>query len=317
MRSRLSVYLFLLFSGKSRLVELVQKAFGDYATVMPVTVLTTKRVGTGGVSPEIVRIKGRRFVISQEPGENERLSVGVMKEISGGDDITARGLYKDTIQFKPMCKLFLTCNELPSVGGVEDGGSWRRIRLIHFSSKFVDRPDENNENEIKADPDLMQKFPTWSEAFMAMLLDHYNRIDVGKIYEPPEVTVATERYKMSNDLLGQFMAETLRPDPGCKVRLKIMTFMQNLRTWWNMNSKQPCPAMTTVKDILVRKIGAYPDKGWLGQRFTPPSKQDDDDEEETPPPPPPPPPPPDAGAGSGAEGAEGAEEGEAEEGEAV
>jgi len=268
-------------NGKSRLVELVQRAFGDYATVLPVTVLTSKRVGTGGASPEIIRIKGRRFVISQEPGENERLSVGVMKEISGGDDIIARGLYKDSTQFKPMCKLFLTCNELPTVGGVEDGGTWRRIRLINFSSKFVAEPDPNNPNEILMDPDLMQRFPTWAETFMSMLLDHYGRIDVGKIYEPKEVTIATEKYKMNNDLMGQFIAETLKPDPECKVRVKIMHFYQSLRQWWSMNSKQPCPSMPTVKDVLERKLGAkYTEKGWAGYRFVPPSKADDEEEEE-------------------------------------
>ena len=268
-------------NGKSRLVELVQRAFGDYATVLPVTVLTSKRVGTGGASPEIVRIKGRRFVISQEPGENERLSVGVMKEISGGDDIIARGLYRDSVQFKPMCKLFLTCNELPSVGGVEDGGTWRRIRLINFASKFVVDPDPNNPNELLLDPDLMQRFPTWSETFMSMLLDHYGRIDVGKIHEPKEVTIATEKYKMNNDLLGQFISETLKPDPLCKVRVKIMQVFQHLRTWWSMNSKQPCPSMPTVKDVLERKLGSkYVDKGWAGYRFVPPSKADDEEEEE-------------------------------------
>ena len=260
-------------------MELVQRAFGDYATVLPVTVLTSKRVGTGGASPEIVRIKGRRFVISQEPGENERLAVGVMKEISGGDDIIARGLYRDSVQFKPMCKLFLTCNELPSVGGVEDGGTWRRIRLIHFATKFVVAPDPDKPHELQLDPDLMERFPTWSETFMAMLLDHYGRIDVGKIFDPPEVTVATEKYKMSNDLLGQFMSETLKPDPACRVRVKIMGFMQHLRSWWNLNSKQTCPSMPTVKDVLERKLGTMPQSGWIGIRFVPPSKDDDDEPE--------------------------------------
>ena len=258
----------------------MQKSFGDYATVLPVTVLTSKRVGTGGASPEIVRIKGRRFVISQEPGENERLAVGVMKEISGGDDIIARGLFRDSIQFKPMCKLFLTCNELPSVGGVEDGGTWRRIRLIHFASKFVVTPDPAVPNEIQMDADLMQKFPTWAETFMAMLLDHYGRIDVGRIYEPPEVTGATERYKMSNDLLGQFIGETLRRDETCRIKLKIMTFMQHLRTWWNMNSKQQCPSMPNVREILERKLGTYVLSGWEKWKFTPPSRQEEDDDDE-------------------------------------
>ena len=48
-----------------------------------------------------------------------------------------------------------------------------------------------------------------------------------------------------------------------------------------MNSKQPCPSMPTVKDVLERKLGSkYVDKGWAGYRFVPPSKADDEEEEE-------------------------------------
>lgn len=267
-------------NGKSKLTELVQKAFGGYACVLPVTVLTSKRVQTGGVSPELVRIKGKRFVISQEPGENERLSVGVMKEITGGDDITARALYKDTVQFKPQCKLYLACNELPSVGGVDDGGTWRRIRIINFDTKFVVEPDPTHPNELPLDPDLMQKFPMWAETFMSMLIAHFAEIDPGKVFDPPEVICATDKYKMSNDLMGQFIAETIKADATCKQPLLIMPFHKELKMWWSSMSKSTCPSMPIVKELMARKLGPYPEKGWRGFRFAAPSKQVAEEEED-------------------------------------
>ena len=267
-------------NGKSKLTELVQKGFGNYACVLPVTVLTQKRVSTGGVSPELVRIKGRRFIISQEPGENESLSVGVMKEITGGDEITARALYKDTVQFKPQGKLYLACNELPRIGGVDDGGTWRRIRLINFESKFVVNPDPEKPHELPLDPDLMTRFPMWAETFMAMLIDHYGKIDAGKIFDPPEVVCATDKYKMSNDLLGQFIQETVKEDRTSRQLLLIMPFHKELKMWWSSMSKAACPSMPIVKDMMTRRHGPYPERGWKHLRFAAPSKQAADAEDE-------------------------------------
>ena len=267
-------------NAKSKLTELVQKAFGDYACVLPVTVLTGKRVGTGGVSPELARIKGKRFVISQEPGDNEKLNISVMKEITGGDEITARSLYQNTMQFKPQCKLFLTCNELPTVGGVDDGGTWRRIRLINFESKFVLNPNPDNPNELPLDPDLVDKLPLWAETFMAMLVNHHANINPGKIFEPPEVTLATDKYKRSNDLLGQFVDETIKVDAASKKPLGIMVLYKELKTWWTSMSKAGCPSMPVVKDLLTRKFGPYGERGWKQLRFTPPSKAEEEDEDE-------------------------------------
>jgi phage/plasmid-associated DNA primase len=44
--------------------------------------------------------------VLQEP-ESERLNVGVMKELSGGD-IICRALYSDPIEFRPQFSMVMT-----------------------------------------------------------------------------------------------------------------------------------------------------------------------------------------------------------------
>jgi len=88
-------------NGKSKLIELFEMAMGEYTFKFPITLLTQKRASSGAANPEIARTKGRRFGIFQEPDEGERINVGLMKELTGGDSILCRALYAEPFEFKP------------------------------------------------------------------------------------------------------------------------------------------------------------------------------------------------------------------------
>ena len=78
----------------------------------------------------------------QEPEEDSKINVGLMKEMTGGDKITTRKLYGEPFTFKPQYKLVLTCNHLPKIPS-DDGGTWRRIILVEYLAKFVENPEYN------------------------------------------------------------------------------------------------------------------------------------------------------------------------------
>mgnify|MGYP001378090790 FL=1 len=52
--------------------------------------------------------------------------------------------------------MILLTNNLPKMPA-DDGGIWRRTRVVRFESSFVANPDPNNENEYKMDTDLNSK----------------------------------------------------------------------------------------------------------------------------------------------------------------
>ena len=46
-------------------------------------------------------------MVLQEPSEDEKMNIGFMKELTGGDRIIARGLFQDPIEFKPQFHMIL------------------------------------------------------------------------------------------------------------------------------------------------------------------------------------------------------------------
>ena len=145
-------------------------------------------------------------MVLQEPSEDEKLNIGFMKEITGGDKIIARGLYQDPVEFKPQFHLVLTCNHLPTIPS-DDGGTWRRIRVIEFTSLFTETPNPNNKNEYKIDTELSLKFDDWKENFMSILIHYYKRYVNEGIYEPADVLKCTKEYQKDNDIMKLYLED--------------------------------------------------------------------------------------------------------------
>lgn len=190
-------------NGKSKMIDLFEQSFGEYCCKFPVTLLTQKRAASNAASSELARAKGKRFAVLQEPSEDEKLNVGLMKELSGGDKIMARPLYKEPFEFKPQFKMVLTCNHLPNVPS-DDGGTWRRIRLVEFLSRFVEDPDPEKPNEFPIDKDLSTKFVDWREQFMSLLIEYYKKYIQTGVKEPEEVLQCTREYQKNNDFYLEF-----------------------------------------------------------------------------------------------------------------
>ena len=198
-------------NGKSLSVELYDKALGDYTCKFPVTLLTQKRAASNSATSEVARAKGRRFACLQEPSEDEHLNIGLLKELTGGDRVQARAIYKEPVEFKPQWHIALLCNHLPNVPS-DDGGTWRRIRVVNFTSKFVERPTAPN--EFPMDVELSQKLDAWKEPFMALLIHYYKTKFMNKkIIEPDEVTQCTRDYQKENDHHTDFIDTCIEKQP--------------------------------------------------------------------------------------------------------
>tara|TARA_B000000441_G_C21748757_1_gene360076 strand:+ start:308 stop:2962 length:2655 start_codon:yes stop_codon:yes gene_type:complete len=255
-------------NGKSRLLDFIQKTIGDYYSILPIALLTQKRAASNSAQSELERTKGRRFAVMQEPSEQDKINIGFMKELSGNDRILCRGLYKEPFEFKPQFKMILTCNELPEVPS-DDGGTWRRIRVIEFLSKFCENPKKAN--EFPMDLELSEKFDRWAETFMSMLIERHKHINPNSIHEPMEVRIATESYKNNNDIIGQYKNDriVLLNNDDNNNRVLINTLFNDFRLWCinNVPNNKKKPDRNQLKAYFEKLIGPYSDKGWKGMKF--------------------------------------------------
>jgi len=239
-------------NGKSKLLELLMNSMGDYYCNMNVTAITGKRVSSNSTNSEIVRAKGKRALVMQEPGDDEKMNVGWMKELTGGDRIIARGLFKEPIEFKPQFKMILTCNHLPSVPA-EDGGTWRRIRLVDFPSRFVENPDPSNPNEYQIDKELSGKFDMWRETFSGILIEYYRKYREEGTQEPDDVMECTKQYQRNNDAMGEYIEE--RTDKDEAGFITMLDIYNDCREW--IRESNPGVKVPRRKDVQ-----SYFEKTW-------------------------------------------------------
>lgn len=269
-------------NSKSVILNFLQKAVGDYYCILPIALLTQKRAASNTAQSELERTKGRRFAIMQEPGESEKINIGLMKELSGGDRILVRGLFKEPIEFKPQFTMIMTCNEMPEVPS-DDGGTWRRIRVIEFLSKFVEKPDPNNKLEFPLDIELMEKIDRWADTFISMLIAHHKEIDPKNISEPWEVRKATESYKKNNDIIGQYVNEKMEKTDNDSDVLQLNRVYLDFKIWCGqiLPKGKKVPDRGQFKVYVEKTFGIYPTngRGWRCARLKAAMEQGDSDVE--------------------------------------
>lgn len=201
-------------NGKSKLVDLMRYTFGDYCSSLSATALTRKRPDSGDANPDIIAIKNKRFIYLQEPDDREPLNTSRMKQFSGEDVVEARGLFEDQQRFRITGKLFMMCNRLPPIHAM-DRGTWRRIRVLLFGSKFVDPSDpelrNKKSNVFLRDNDLDAKLREWRESWLGLLVHIYEKEYIVSGLEPIPSVVMEEsnKYKESFDQYGKFKAERM------------------------------------------------------------------------------------------------------------
>jgi phage/plasmid-associated DNA primase len=263
-------------NSKSLTMSLIEDCFGaKYSGKLNSAFLTQKRNKSNSASPEYYAIADCRIVSSEESDMSDELNTAIIKEITGNSKIATRTLFQSKMTTKiPQFTPFLICNDLPIVKAL-DGGTWRRIVVVSFDSKFVDDPADPQwtslSNVFQIDRNLKGKMKEWKEPFMYWLIHKYYKIykENSKNLAPPECVKAyTDKFKDENDKLQPFIESNI-VSTGLKTdSLKIKELYQRVLSWHRehfMGEKEPPQLL--VKKYFEQKFGNYDSRGWIGRKL--------------------------------------------------
>jgi P4 family phage/plasmid primase-like protien len=262
-------------NGKGRILKLVIDALGDYACTIPITLLTKPRSDSNSVTPALAMTKGKRCCVFQEPENDDKIYVGHMKNITGGDKLMARSLYSDPVEFYPQFKTILACNKLPDIPSA-DGGTWRRIRVVPFETKFVDNPTEtNHRKKINNIDDLIGE---WKSAFLSILIEKYKYYIKNGIDEPAKVLIHTNEYQNNSDVYMEYIRDNILSTTD-KDYISSEDVWEDFKKWYKdsnrPDNKKPLkPDLKIEMEIRLGKI--YKGK-YYGYRFKTNIDQDIDE----------------------------------------
>lgn len=218
-------------NGKSTVFGAVEAAFGDYARTAEASTFIADKPGSsaGGAREDLVRLRGARFIYVNEPDEHGVLREGLVKSMTGGDVITARGVFaKSSIQLVPTWTVFMPTNYKPIIRG-SDEGIWRRMGMLPFERNFSEDPtivkDETIKQRVREGGEL--------EGVLALAVRaalQYQRVG---LKPPAKVVAARSEYRAQQDLLAEWI------DECCVVEQGSETPMCDLwDSWFNFASRR-------------------------------------------------------------------------------
>ncbi len=192
-------------NGKSVLVELLSHLLKDYGRTTTMGYFMNRSGFEHGC--ETAMLAGSRLVVGSETDSRHQWNETRVKELTGGDQLTARFMRRNPYTFRPQFKLIFVGNHKPRL--VNPGPAMaRRLQLVHF--RHV---------PIKADVNLGKKLRSEAPAILSLIIEEGLREwrEIG-LSPPASVRSETEEYLQSEDWIGQALDDCFEfaytPDLG-------------------------------------------------------------------------------------------------------
>ncbi len=187
-------------NGKTVFLELVKYLMGDYAQSSRFETFTVKNNNS---SNDIARLHISRGVFVSEIAEYQRLNESLIKDIVGGDTISARFLYHESFDFVPHCKIWIRGNHRPIIRDMSHG-MWRRVVLVEFNESI---PEEER------DPDLLDKLKREASGILNWAIEGCLNWQKNGLVIPQSVKEDVSEYKNYEDTIGRFLDDCTESAP--------------------------------------------------------------------------------------------------------
>lgn len=215
-------------NGKSTFIELLAWILRDYASRIATELLMQHQRSPQGPSPDVLLLRGKRLVFVNETEEGARLASSRVKEMTGGDTLSARAPYgRDFVSFAPSHKLVIVGNHQPEISDTSLG-MWRRVVLTPWKEMIP---------EGKRDPQLLRKLKEEGAGILNWALDGLRAMQEDGLRIPKVITAATDSYRDDQDLIRGWIDENCRIGRG--LFAKRSDLYEDYEGWCKRNGLHP------------------------------------------------------------------------------
>lgn len=185
-------------NGKSTISTTIQAVLGEHAIMSDSAAFASSgKDNKGSPREDILRLAGKRYVYASELAENAELEETLIKSMTGGEKMAARGIYgRHTVEIQPTWVVFMPTNHKPIIKG-NDHGIWRRMVLIPFSVNF--------EKKGTVDRSLNDKLRGEHSGILKWLIEGALEYQKVGLRIPDKITKATDEYRDDMDLLSEWV----------------------------------------------------------------------------------------------------------------
>ena len=180
-------------NGKSVFLNTINGILAEYAETAVMDAFTASAHDKH--STDIAMLRGARMVSVSETEEGRAWAETRIKQLTGGDKVTARFMRQDNFTFTPTFKLVIVGNHKPVLHNVDDAAK-RRFNIIPFTTK-PPKPDKQLEQKLRAE---------WP-AILAWMIEGCLDWQRNGLIRPEVVSQATAEYFEDQDTFGQWLDE--------------------------------------------------------------------------------------------------------------
>lgn len=201
-------------NGKSTLLDTLRNLLGDYGDSADVNLICRNGLpkSADAATPSLAKLRGKRFATMSESQKYVRFDEERIKQLTGGEAISARFLGENLITFIPQFKMWLSCNDLPNVSDFSLFAS-DRIKVISFDKHFTETERDTNLKELFQEEKNMSAIFNW-------LVAGFKAYKIRKLEAPQSVRNAVAEYQKDNDLVWQFLEEKTIRDVDSVIKTK-------------------------------------------------------------------------------------------------
>ncbi|RJL07200.1 hypothetical protein D3P06_01530 [Paracoccus aestuarii] len=254
-------------SGKSTAINTLGALMGDYAVAVDTETITAQRHARH--STEIARLHGARMAYASETEAGRAWAENRIKQLTGGDVMTARFMRQDDFSFKPQLKLVIVGNNKPAFSNV-DGAIKRRFNVMPFDRK-PKTPDFGLKLALEAElPGIL----AW--AVLGCLDWQKNGL-----LRPAVMIETTEEYFAEQDTFSNWLTD--RCETGARFAATTEDLFESWSWYARQNGDEPgnkrgdFPQRMRERGFVpVNRAAGIRGRGWKGLRLIP-SRHDFDD----------------------------------------